>query len=116
MPTFVHEFPGPLKVLLVRAGRSQAKLRLEVPIEVLVGVERRRIGREEKELNLQLVLLGPGLNKSGVVDFGVVANDEKLPACRPCVGDQAVQEADEVVGRHRLALEEKEAFALIVDG
>lgn len=51
-----------------------------------------------------------------MVDPRVVTNNEKLSSATPEIKDQAVQKPDEVIGVDSLALQEKEALSLVIEG
>lgn len=88
----------------MRAGSLKAEFGFQVPIQVLIRVERRRISRKVKELYFFLMGFNPTLDETRVVDPRVVANNEKLSSFVPEIKDQAVQKSDEVIGIDCLAL------------
>ncbi len=75
----LHEGGGLLQQpVACPAALSAAQLRLEVPVEVLVRVALRRVGRQVEHLDLLLMLLHPGSDLLRMVRPQVVEYQEHL--------------------------------------
>ncbi len=83
---------GPDQAGLVPGWHPAVHPRLEVPVQVLVRVELRRVGRQVEELYLVAVGAEPGPDNLRVVHFEVVQDQEDLPAR---VLDEPREEPDE---------------------
>lgn len=69
----------------------------EVPVQVFVGIDLRRVRREIEDLNLIHPLRQPCGDPLGVMDFQVIENQKDFLAA---VGDQPFHETNEQVGVH----------------
>jgi hypothetical protein len=86
---------------------------VDVVVQVLVGVDRGGVGRQEEQLQLRVVLL-PEPDGDGLVDR-VVVDDQKDRAAG-VMGDQLVAEVDEA-DLIAVALENvKQQRAVVADG
>lgn len=69
----------------------------EVPVEVLIGIDLRRVRREIEDFNPILALGQPCGDQLGMMHFQVIQNKKDFLAA---VGDQSFHETDEQVGVH----------------
>lgn len=75
----LHEGSGLLQQRLARATAvGTAQIRLEVPVEVFIGIALRRVGRQVEHLNLVRMGLHPGAHVLGMVRAQVVEHQEHL--------------------------------------
>lgn len=109
IPTAIfHKSAGTIEVFRVRTRALEAKFGLETAVQKLVGIELRRVRRHMENLDLRFVLLGPGLYELRMMNSRIVANDEELSAIASQIKDQAMEEANEVVGVYGHALKHEE--------
>jgi hypothetical protein len=83
------------QVAVVVAGRLQAQGRLEVVVQVLVGVGFRGIGRQVEQFDLVLEGFRPVPDNFGVMNPQVVDDQEDLGRC---ILKQMRQKLDEALG------------------
>ncbi|CAH1748061.1 protein of unknown function [Thauera humireducens] len=91
-------------------NRPGAYRRFQIPVQILVGVEFRRVRRQVKELDLLGVFGSPLADTVGAVHAQVVDDQEHLT---PRILNQVFQEHDEALGIDG-ALEEREAHQALV--
>ena len=106
----LHEGCGLVKKTVARpAAISASQVRLEIPVEVLVRVALRRVGRQVEHLYLVRMRLHPGGHLLGMVRPEVVKHQEHLVPF--AVLHEPLHEAEGRLGR-RCAFEELEASLL----
>lgn len=96
------------------AGRDAGMDRaLEVAVEVLVGIELGRVGRQEEELDERRIALDPCGHLPSLVDLEIVEDQEDapLPPSR-----QTPQEAQQHLGAQRTFVDHESNRALVGDG
>jgi len=108
-----HELARLLQQRFFAGGAIRGtQLGFEVPIQVVVGIDLRRIRREIEDVDPIFALRQPGRHKRRVMHLQVVENQKDFLTV---VGNQARHEADEQIRIHRFFNELEAHQSLITD-